>query len=57
VRARIRQARSLGTRPELPDALVEDLRGIYAEDLGALAGLFPGVELGFEDAYRSVRAT
>jgi hypothetical protein len=53
VRARIRSARSMGARPELPDSLKEQLRAIYAQDLVQLAAIFPDTQLGFEDAYQA----
>jgi hypothetical protein len=51
LRARIRSARSMGERPELPDSLKAQLRTVYAQDLAQLATIFPDTPLGFEDAY------
>ncbi len=42
IRTRIRNARSIGTRPELPDDLRARLQDIYAKDHLELARLFPG---------------
>jgi len=51
LRARIRTARTMGDRPQLPDSLRASLRETYAKDLADLATLFPDVALGFEDSY------
>jgi hypothetical protein len=48
VRRRIREARQYGARPELPETLVAELRGVFAADLAELRSLFPEVEFGFE---------
>lgn len=41
LRDRIRKARTIGKRPELPDTLRIRLEGIYKEDRAALAQVFP----------------
>ncbi|MEO0829146.1 MAG: sulfotransferase domain-containing protein [Pseudomonadota bacterium] len=48
VRRRIREARQIGERPELSEALVAQLRARFAPDLAELRALFPDVVLGFE---------
>lgn len=46
LRARIRQARTVGQRPSLPEDLIADLRPVFAQDRMALAELFgPGLEI------------
>jgi hypothetical protein len=51
IRRRIREARSYGDKPELPETLVAKLRGVFAADLAELRALFPEVELGFEERF------
>jgi hypothetical protein len=57
VRRRIRDARKMGHRPELPESLVAQLRGVFAADLAELRSLFPGIELGFEDRFELGKAS
>ncbi|MGD1882786.1 MAG: sulfotransferase [Paracoccaceae bacterium] len=55
IRSKIRDARMIGDRPELPDSLRAELERIYLQDRDDLARLLPGMPA-LDDAYPFVPA-